>query len=75
MYVVFQGFSDSLYSLPSFQVSWSGTGNLVAITTNDLYYILWFDWEAYNNALVSSAEIGDEGVEEAVELSTEISNK
>ena len=57
------------------KVSWSGTGNLVAITTNDSYYILRFDRDAYSSALESGADIGDEGVEEAIELVAEISDR
>lgn len=53
-------------------VSWSGSGNLVAISTNDSLFILQFDREAYNARLDSGIEIGDEGVEEAFDVVTEI---
>ena len=56
-------------------MSWAGSGNLVAITTNDSYYVLRFDRDAYTSALESRAEIGDEGVEEAIELVADISEK
>ncbi|KAI5120315.1 hypothetical protein M0805_000375 [Coniferiporia weirii] len=54
-------------------ISWSGTGSLVAITSDDSFYILRFDRDAYNAALESGVEIGDEGVEEAFEVVAEIS--
>ncbi|EMD40312.1 hypothetical protein CERSUDRAFT_110917 [Gelatoporia subvermispora B] len=53
-------------------VFWSGTGSLVAIATDDSYYVLRFDRDAYNAKLEEGAEIGDEGVEEAFELVAEI---
>jgi coatomer subunit beta' len=56
-------------------VSWSGTGNLVAITTNDSYYILRFDRDAFNAAVESGADISDEGVGEAFDLVAEISER
>ena len=59
----------------SFQVSWSGSGNLVAITTNDSYFVLRFDRDAYTTAIESGAEISDEGVEEAIELVTEVADR
>ncbi len=55
------------------QVSWSGSGNLVAISSTDSTYILRFDREAYNARLDSGMEIGDEGVEEAFDVVTELS--
>ena len=57
------------------QVLWSGTGNLVAITSGDSFYVLRFDRDAYNEKLESGANVGDEGVEEAFELVAEISDK
>lgn len=53
-------------------VSWSGTGNLVAIATTDSLYVLRFDREAYDARLDSGIEIGDEGVEEAFDVVAEI---
>jgi Coatomer WD associated region len=55
------------------QVHWSGTGTLVAIISEDSFYVLRFDREAYNAALASGVEIGDEGVEAAFEVVAEVS--
>ncbi|WWC89710.1 uncharacterized protein L201_004635 [Kwoniella dendrophila CBS 6074] len=54
-------------------VSWSSTGNLVAITSEDSFYILNFDRDAYNARLDSGEIVGDEGVEEAFDVIAEIS--
>nr|XP_019042589.1 coatomer beta' subunit [Kwoniella bestiolae CBS 10118]OCF21519.1 coatomer beta' subunit [Kwoniella bestiolae CBS 10118] len=54
-------------------VSWSATGNLVAITAEDSFYILSFDRDAYNAKVDSGEVIGDEGVEEAFDVIAEIS--
>ena len=54
-------------------VSWSTTGNLVAIMAEDSYYVLGFDRDAYTSRVDAGAVIGDEGVEEAFELIAEIS--
>ncbi|KZT06448.1 coatomer beta [Laetiporus sulphureus 93-53] len=53
-------------------VFWSGTGTLVTIATDESFYVLRFDRDAYNAKLEAGAEIGDEGVEEAFELVAEI---
>ncbi|KAF7798395.1 hypothetical protein EIP86_009616 [Pleurotus ostreatoroseus] len=53
-------------------ISWSGTGALVAICTDDSYYVLRFDRDAYNAKLEEGVEVTDEGVEEAFELIAEI---
>ncbi|KJA17733.1 hypothetical protein HYPSUDRAFT_218691 [Hypholoma sublateritium FD-334 SS-4] len=55
-------------------VYWSGTGSLVAIASEDSFYILRFDREAYNDKLEEGAEITDEGVEEAFEVIADISD-
>jgi coatomer subunit beta' len=55
------------------QITWSGSGNLVAITSTDSLYLLQFDREAYNEALSSGISTGDEGVEAAFDLVNEIS--
>ncbi|GAA5990741.1 hypothetical protein JCM11641_006663 [Rhodosporidiobolus odoratus] len=55
------------------EVHWSGTGNLVAIAGEESFYVLRFDRDAYQQALDSGAEIDDEGVEEAFDLETEMS--
>ena len=57
------------------QVYWSGTGTHVAITSKDLFYVLRFDREAYNTALASGMDIGDEGVEAAFEVVAEVSER
>lgn len=54
-------------------VSWSQTGNLVAIAGEDTVYVLRFDRDAYNARVDSGGVIGDEGVEEAFELVAEVS--
>ncbi|KAF8886974.1 coatomer protein [Infundibulicybe gibba] len=53
-------------------VYWSGTGNLVAITAEDSFYILRFDRDAYDAKLEEGAEITDEGVEEAFEVVADV---
>lgn len=58
----------------SLQVFWSGTGSLVAITSDDSYYVLRFDRDAYNARLEEGSEITDEGVEEAFEMVAEVSD-
>ena len=57
------------------QIYWSGSGTLVSITSEESYYILKFDRDAYNEKIDAGAELGDEGVEEAFELVAEISEK
>jgi len=57
------------------QVFWSGTGSLVAITSDDSFYILRFDRDAYNAKLEEGAEITDEGVEEAFEVVADVPEK
>lgn len=54
---------------------WSGTGTLVAIASEDSFYVLRFDREAYNARLEEGAEIKDEGVEEAFEVVSEVSER
>lgn len=44
----------------------------MAICTDDSYYILRFNRDAYNAKLEEGVEITDEGVEEAFELIAEI---
>ncbi|KAF8627949.1 hypothetical protein AX17_006102 [Amanita inopinata Kibby_2008] len=53
-------------------VVWSGTSTLVAIIADDACYILRFDRDAYTEKLESGEEAGDEGVEEAFEVVSEI---
>ncbi|PWN35624.1 putative SEC27-coatomer complex beta subunit [Meira miltonrushii] len=54
-------------------VSWSSTGELVAITSGESFYILRFDRQAYQNGLDSGEYVEDEGVESAFDVVTEIS--
>ncbi|TFY80045.1 hypothetical protein EWM64_g3966 [Hericium alpestre] len=56
-------------------VYWSGAGSLVAIASADSFYILRFDRDAYNAKLEEGNDIGDEGVEEAFEVVTEVPEK
>lgn len=54
------------------EVTWSGSGELVAIIADDSFYMLRFDRSAYNE---SGEEIGEEGVEEAFDVVAEISDR
>jgi coatomer subunit beta' len=56
-------------------VFWSGTGSLVAIASEDSFYILRFDRDAYNAKLEEGTEITDEGVEEAFEVIADVSER
>ena len=47
----------------------------MAIASEDSFYVLRFDRDAYAAKLESGADVGDEGVEEAFELIAEISDK
>jgi len=47
----------------------------VTITSEDSYYVLRFDRDAYNEKIEAGADLGDEGVEEAFDLVAEISEK
>lgn len=47
----------------------------MAIATDDSYYILRFDRDAYNTRLEEGALITDEGVEEAFEVVAEVSER
>jgi coatomer subunit beta' len=58
-----------------FQIFWSGSGTLVTIISEDSYYVLRFDRDAYNEKIEAGADLGDEGVEEAFDLVAEISEK
>ncbi|KAG8937127.1 hypothetical protein FRC02_006327 [Tulasnella sp. 418] len=54
-------------------IFWSTSGTLVAIVADDSFYILKFNRDAYVAALESGVDTGDEGVEEAFEMISEIS--
>ena len=53
----------------------SGTETLVVIVSKDWFYALRPDREAYNAALTSGVEIGDEGVEAAFEVIADVSER
>ncbi|KAE8270045.1 hypothetical protein A4X09_0g2285 [Tilletia walkeri] len=55
-------------------IYWSTTGELAAIVGEDSFYILAFNAGAYPAALEAGEEIDDEGVEDAFEVVTEISD-
>jgi len=48
---------------------------LVAIASEESFYILRFDRDAYTAKLEEGADLGDEGVEEAFEMMTEVHEK
>jgi len=56
-------------------VFWSGTGSLVAIVSDDSFYILRFDRDAYNEKLEEGAEITDEGVEDAFDVVADVQDR
>ena len=47
----------------------------MTITSEDSYYVLKFDRDAYNEKIDAGVELGDEGVEEAFDLVAEVSEK
>lgn len=47
----------------------------MAVASDDSYYILKFDRDAYNSKLEEGVEITDEGVEEAFDVVAEISDR
>ncbi|KAF7308636.1 Coatomer protein [Mycena chlorophos] len=55
-------------------VYWSGTGQLVAICADDAFYILHFHRDAYENALASGEVVTDEGIPEAFEIVSDVSD-
>ncbi|KAF9443984.1 coatomer protein [Macrolepiota fuliginosa MF-IS2] len=55
-------------------VFWSTTGTLVAIVSDDSFYVLRFDRDAYQDKVDEGALITDEGVEEAFEIVAEIND-
>jgi coatomer subunit beta' len=54
-------------------VIWSGSGELVAIVTEESFFILRFDRSAYDAKLEEGEEISDEGVEDAFDVVAEVS--
>ena len=57
------------------QVFWSLTGTLVAIAADESFYILRYDRDAYTAKVEAGVDLGDEGVEEAFEIVTEVPEK
>jgi coatomer subunit beta' len=57
------------------KIFWSTTGTLVAVVSEDSFYILKFDRDAYTAKLEEGVEITDEGVEEAFDVVAEISDR
>lgn len=53
-------------------IYWASTGELVAISSADSFYILRFDRQAYQDGLESGEYVEDEGVESAFDVVTEI---
>ena len=68
-------FTFVLMLTSALQVFWSGPGSLVAIASQDTFYILRFDRDAYNAKLEEGAQITDEGVEEAFEVVAEVTER
>lgn len=56
------------------QVYWSDSGELVVLACDDAFYVLRFSRESYVQA-VQSGQIDEEGVEEAFEVITDISER
>ena len=57
------------------QVFWSGSGSFVAVASEESFYILRFDRDAYTVKIEKGVEIGDEGVEEAFDLVAEVPDR
>ncbi|KAF9998771.1 hypothetical protein BGZ65_005768 [Modicella reniformis] len=53
-------------------VYWSETGDLMTIACKDSFYILRYNRQAYSQFVEAGGNVGEEGVEEALELVTEI---
>ncbi|KAI8354809.1 coatomer WD associated region-domain-containing protein [Mortierella sp. GBAus27b] len=53
-------------------VYWSETGDLMTIACNDSFYILRYNRSAYSQFVEAGGQVGEEGVEEALEFVTEI---
>lgn len=54
---------------------WSGTGSLVAIASEESFYVLRYNRDAYNAKLEEGVEVTDEGVEEAFDVISDVSDK
>lgn len=55
-------------------VFWNETGNLVCLATEDSYFILKVDTGAITTALETKAGLGEDGLEEAFDVSRSILN-
>ncbi|KAI5994691.1 coatomer WD associated region-domain-containing protein [Pisolithus albus] len=53
-------------------IYWSGTGSFVVIASEDSFYVLRFNRDAYNAKVEQGVDITDEGVEEAFDIVAEI---
>ena len=47
----------------------------MTIISEESYYVLRFDRDAYNEKIEAGADLGDEGVEEAFDLVAEVSER
>ena len=54
---------------------WSDSGELVAITTDESFYVLRFNRSAYVEAVSAGTADPNEGVEDAFEVVAELSEK
>ncbi|KIK12636.1 hypothetical protein PISMIDRAFT_18602 [Pisolithus microcarpus 441] len=55
-------------------IYWLGMGSFVVIASEDSFYVLRFNWDAYNAKVEQGVDITDEGVEEAFDIVAEISD-
>ncbi|KAG0345867.1 Coatomer subunit beta' [Podila humilis] len=53
-------------------VYWSETGDLMTIACDDSFYVLRYNRNAYSQFVEAGGQVGEEGVEEALEFVTEI---
>ncbi|KAK2463732.1 hypothetical protein APHAL10511_004225 [Amanita phalloides] len=53
-------------------VVWSGSATLVAIVTEDTYFIIRYDREAFNQKVEGGEDPGDEGIADAFEVEAEV---
>ncbi|KAG0196867.1 hypothetical protein BGX28_009673 [Mortierella sp. GBA30] len=53
-------------------VYWSETGDLMTIACQDSFYVLRYNRQAYSQFVEAGGEVGEEGVEEALEFVSEI---
>ncbi|KAF9582673.1 Coatomer subunit beta' [Lunasporangiospora selenospora] len=54
-------------------VYWSETGDLMTIACQDSFYVLRYNRQAYSQFVEAGGDVGEEGVEEALEFVAEIS--